>query len=72
MELPNINLKSTKHNAFGPLKFNNRFAGTAKSTLNSLQNDNLFFKQKLAEFELRLDNISSKGEQEFYLFIIKF
>lgn len=58
MELPSINNKNNKNNSlFGRLKLNNKFAQTDKAVLNSLKTDNLFFKQKLAEFEVRLDNI---------------
>ena len=61
MELPSINNKSTNRSVLGPLKFTNKFTNSNldRSTLTSLQTDNLFFKQKLAEFEVRLDNISS-------------
>jgi len=69
MELPNINNKNTKNTSvFGPLKFNtnnnsnNLFTSNDKKALSFLQTDNLFFKQKLAEFEVRLDKITAKGE----------
>lgn len=56
LELPKI---SKNGNAFGPLKFNNRLDSANVKILTHLQNDNVFFRKKLAEFENRLDNISS-------------
>lgn len=61
MELPKIT-NSLKHNVFGPLKFNNRFSNQDSKVLKNLQNDNIFFKQKLAEFEVRLDNITQEKQ----------
>lgn len=62
MELPKINKSTEKFNVFGPLKFNNRLPSNDTMLLSHLQKDNLFFKNKLAEFEVRLDNISQKNE----------
>lgn len=58
MELPKLNKSTAKLNVFGPLKFNNKLESNNSMLLSSIQNDNLFFKKKLAEFEVRLDNIS--------------
>ncbi len=58
MELPKI--KNT-HNVFGPLKFNTRLPSNNALLLSSLQTDNIFIKNKLAEFEVRLDDISNQG-----------
>lgn len=73
MELPNINNKNMKTTSvFGPLKFNasskntTLFTNSDRKALTSLQTDNLFFRQKLAEFEVRLDNISQGDSQNKY------
>ena len=61
IELPKITKSA---NAFGPLKLN-RLASANMQVLTNLQNDNVFFKKKLAEFENRLDNIVA-GSLIFY------
>ena len=53
MELPK--LKTTKLEKYNNLKFNNNFPSRDGLLLKSLQNENIFIKKKLAEFESRLD-----------------
>ncbi len=57
MELP----KLKNNNVFGPLKFNNRLPSNNALLLSSLQSDNIFIKNKLAEFEVRLDDVTNQG-----------
>lgn len=69
MELPKINKSVEKFNVFGPLKFNNRLPSNDSMLLSSLQKDNLFFKNKIAEFEVRLDNISQSKHLNLIFFV---
>ncbi len=52
MELPKI--KHSQMEKFSPLKYKHHFPTRDGLLLKSLQNENLFIKQKLAEFESRL------------------
>ena len=52
MELPKI--KQSQMEKFVPLKFKHHFPTRDGLVLKSLQNENLFIKKKLAEFESRL------------------
>lgn len=53
MELPKLTVN--KLEKYSNLKFNHNFPTRDGLLLKSLQNENLFIKKKLAEFESRLD-----------------